>query len=148
MLGYITAHQDVSLDFEFTKNISEFNISDEKAEALEQAIMDAIDFSNVSNYTEIKDMEAIEGGFVGTEPVEDYFHIVVTCYVKIDDGASNGIKLDLNRLAKELTEIDLIGPYVNTSTIDVSVGSTADGNWSEYEPDYDSMQGGPDYYDD
>jgi hypothetical protein len=137
MPGYITAHQDVSLDFEFTRNISELNISDENAELLEQSIMNAIEVSNVSYYTDIEDMEAIEGGFLSVDPIEDYFHIVVTCYIKIDNGASSGIRLDLGRLAKELTAVDLIGPYVNTSTINVRVGSTADDDWSEYEPDYD-----------
>lgn len=148
MFSHIHALQDISLDFSFTRDISNLVKSNEDIQYLEDAITEALVHSNIDRYTDIQDAEIIEGGFDSTSPVEDYFHIIITFDIDMDDDESEGIDIDTNKLIEALKNIDIIGQYIDTSTIDIEIHSIEDVERIEYEPDWDSMPGGHDYYDD
>ncbi len=149
--GYWTSNQDISLDFEFTINLLDLDISEENYESFEEAVVRAITDSNIDGDVDIVGTDIIEGGFIGTEPIEDYFHIIITCTLEMEDdeyGIAEGVDIDRSRLISELTKIPIIGQYINTASIDIHIYAASESNWITYEPDYDSMPGGPDYYDD
>lgn len=149
--GYWTSTQDISLDFEFTINLLDLDISEEAYESFEEAVVQAITDSNIDGDVDIVGADIIEGGFIGTEPVEDYFHIIITCDLEMEDdeyGIAEGVDIDRSRLISELTKIPTIGQYINVASIDIHIYTAGERNWTAYEPDWDSMPGGHDYYDD
>lgn len=149
--GYWTSTQDISLDFEFTINLLDLDISEEAYESFEEAVVQAITDSNIDGDVDIVGVDIIEGGFIGTEPVEDYFHIIITCDLEMEDdeyGIAESVDIDRFRLISELTRIPTIGQYINVASIDVHTYAASERNWTAYEPDWDSMPGGHDYYED
>ena len=138
--GYWTATQDISLDFEFMVNLLDLDISEEDYGSFEEAVVQAIADSNIDGDVDIVDADVIEGGFIGTEPVEDYFHIIITCDLKMEDdeyGIAEGVDIDRSRLISELAKIPTIGQYINVASIDVHTYAASERNWIAYEPDWD-----------
>ena len=150
--------QDIGIDFEFVANMERMDLSPEALEEIEDQILDAIDYSNVADDVTIEDMEIIEGMDCVTESEDCYFdssygyHILVQCTIEVNernDWGSGGICISARRLAEKLSALSYIGDYVDLASIDVSEYEYSDDvNYIDDEPDWDSMPGGPDYYDD
>ena len=157
-MGTYYTSQWVYIDFSFDSNVVELELTADDLITIEDQIMDAIDDCNKNIDVDITGMSVIEGldwnrdlneGWLNTE---DGFHMIVECDIEIDgsDGDISGIHIKLADLVQRIAELYIIGEYVDTSTLDISVSSIDeyDLEYESDEPDWDSMPGGPDYYND
>ena len=151
MTKYIS-FQIIELDFSFD-NVDQFQLSEKDAEMIEQQIMDAIEYSNSNFDVDILNIEIIEGGLVSSNnmvDVTDGFSALIECQIEMTSGTGlNGIELDVDALRDQLVSLDYIGDYILPDSISVELRDyDEDIEVVEDAPDWDSMPGGPDYYDD
>lgn len=158
-MSIIHTSQDITVDFALINSGITIEFSESTAAFIEEQILDALDACNYAQDTDIEDMEYFEGGILsnlrdngGYISTDDYFHMTIACDIAIDSRDienSNGIEIDINRFIEELKDLDIIGEYIDTSSVQVDISDYNDEYEIEgYEPDWDSMQGGPDYYED
>lgn len=139
--------QDVCIDFGLTIDITELNLTEEDNELIEDDLVSLIDECNTNRYADIGDMETIEGGIANvSEPIEDWFHIIVTCYLNTQ--GSSGLHIDIDKFKEKLSNLYIIGQYVDLSTLDIELWPFEIEGYDIDEPDWDSMPGGHDYYND
>ena len=153
----IQTEQEIFVEFGLNKAGLKLEFSESDALNIEDQIMDAIDACNISKYIDIDEMSITEGGIIdnlnyngGFVTTEDQFYMIINCVIEFDSsylGETSGISINVNKFKDMLTDIDIIGPYIDKSTVSISeYDYDEDVEYTEYEPDWDSMPGGHDYY--
>lgn len=157
MKRYYTT-QDIVIDFGFLPTMGTLQLSQEGFDEIEDQILGAIDDCSADCNVTIEDMEIIEGiDFErdlsdGTITSNDWYHAIVRCSIAIapSDFGSDGICINERDFANRLATLSYIGDFIDLSTLEIGTYDYDDysGEYVEDEPDWDSMPGGHDYYDD
>ncbi len=158
-MSLISTSQDITIDFNFNPDILAIELFSNDAFEIEEQIMDAIELCNADDNVDIANMTIVEGGVdVSINPttnkinIEDGVHLIVTCDIDFDArylDETDGISLNMTKFIQYLKNLDYIGDYIDTSSVDVSIYDYSDDfEYTTDEPDWDSMPGGHDYYDD
>lgn len=153
-----TTTQLVGIDFNFDSNLEELELTADDLLEINNQIMDAIAECNIENDVEISDMRVVEGLdynqdlYDGWLSAADGFHILVECDIEIDGQNFDdieGLYIPTKLMAQQLLNLYVIGEYIDISTLDLSIYpyDVDSLDYEEYEPDWDSMPGGHDYYD-